>query len=508
MSDTTLTALVMSTGLVAFVFAALAWDHRHTAPAARPLAVLLASVGLWDIGYGLGTGRVPLPSPHLWVSIMYTGVAVAPTALLVFALHVTQHESLLTSRVRVALSVEPAITVLAAWTDGRFGLMFHGVTTIEFHPQESAGPLFWSNVVYTYALMAASTVLLLRFHWIHKHTIYRWQATSMLVSVLLPWIGSLSLVLGLARRDPTPITLSISACLFGFALLRLRMLEVVPIARSLLVERMSDGMLVTDASGVICDINAAGRAMLPLLGPDPVGKSSDDCLRDYPQLAALMQSSNAARIEFESTDQSPTRYIDVTMNVIEDHRHEKVGTVAMLRDITDRKHLESELALLARVDPLTGVGNRRAFEEAAEREFNRRKRTNQPLSLTLIDVDHLRLLNDQGGHRAGDEALEMLGRALRQESRATDVAVRLGGDEFAILLPDTPMSRAAEVLERVRSSLRSQVNANPAGVPMSISVGVSEAEANQDTIDSLLRRADAALYRAKADGRDCIRVSA
>lgn len=508
MSDSWLTAVVISTGLVAFVFAALAWDHRHGAPAAGPLTLLLVSVGTWDIGYGLGTGQVPLPSPHLWVSIMYTGVAVAPTALLMFALHVGGYERLLTRRVRAVLLIEPMVTALAAWTDSRFGLMFHGVTTVEFHPQESAGPLFWSNLAYTYTLMAVSTTLLLRFHLANRHTIYRMQAMSMLASILLPWIGSLSLVLGLTERDPTPIALSISACLFGYALLRLRMLEVVPIARSLLLERMADGMLVTDASGTICDINVAARELLRLPDPDPVGKPSDDCLRAYPQLAALMHSPTAGRIEFQSVDGDAARYIDVTMNVVEDHRHKKVGAIAILRDITARRRLESELALLARIDPLTGVGNRRAFEETAEREFNRRRRTGQPLSLALIDVDHLRLLNDRGGHKAGDEALEMLGMVLRQASRTTDTAVRLGGDEFALMLPDTPIGKAMEVLERIRGDLRDQVDAHAGRIPVSISVGIAEADSDTDTTDELLRRADAALYRAKADGRDCIRVSA
>jgi diguanylate cyclase (GGDEF)-like protein/PAS domain S-box-containing protein len=176
-------------------------------------------------------------------------------------------------------------------------------------------------------------------------------------------------------------------------------------------------------------------------------------------------------------------------------------------DVTKQKNLEAQLRELATVDSLTGAVNRRYFVELAQRERERSLRSKSGLSLCLIDADNFKRINDEHGHVVGDHALVALARSARAALRAADVLGRLGGEEFAILLPDTELAGALVVAERVRATVEAAFVQNNEGesVGMTISVGVAQMRADE-SLESLLKRADTALYAAKDRGRN--RVSA
>jgi diguanylate cyclase (GGDEF)-like protein/PAS domain S-box-containing protein len=502
-SDALLTVVVFPTGFFAFVLAAFAWNRRETSGAARALSVLLLSLGIWDIGYGLRTANVPAPNPHVWMSLMYVGVATAPTALFVFAIYFAHRERWLTRAVQVALLIEPAAIILAAWTDARLGLLFNDKVGIDEYLRSNAGPAFWVNIVYSYVLMVFATMLLVGHRWSHRHSVYRQQATSVIIGAVLPWIASLLLALNVTSRDLTPLAISLSAFAFGYGILRFRMLEVVPIARDLLIERMSDGVLVVDEHGTVSDINPTGRVLLGMGDIDPVGKHYSDCLQHQPALTALLRSNVNGRIEVEQT-RGVVRFLDISLILLEDHRRNRIGALVLARDVSDRKHLEGELERLAGVDPLTAIGNRRMFAEIAERELKRRNRTGQPLSLALIDLDFLKQINDNSGHEAGDLALQRVAEVMQRSSRTSDVPARIGGDEFALLLPDTGAIAAVEALERIRRALRDRTAGDDRFSRLSLSIGIATIAPGIDSFDELMRAADAALYTAKDSGRDRI----
>ncbi len=173
-----------------------------------------------------------------------------------------------------------------------------------------------------------------------------------------------------------------------------------------------------------------------------------------------------------------------------------------IQDITERKEAEARLKHLASVDSLTGCLNRGAFFEAADREFERHQRHGHPIAAVMVDADHFKALNDTWGHQAGDTVLVALARRIRDSVRANDVVGRYGGEEFAILLPDTDMEGARELAERLRRTVAAApVHHGETALHCTVSVGCAGATHLQD-MDSLLNRADDALYRAKAAGRD------
>ncbi len=167
-----------------------------------------------------------------------------------------------------------------------------------------------------------------------------------------------------------------------------------------------------------------------------------------------------------------------------------------------QRELLARLEHLSLSDPLTGLGNRRAFDDALAVEMARARRAGGSMGVVILDVDHFKQFNDQHGHQAGDDALVTVARVLAQEARAEDRACRIGGEEFALLLPGADDSTAAAVAERVRRAVESNT-APVAGVTVSLGVAASRG----DDPRGLLESADARLYVAKSAGRNRVVAS-
>tara|TARA_R110002049_G_scaffold78774_17_gene200591 strand:+ start:5376 stop:6344 length:969 start_codon:yes stop_codon:yes gene_type:complete len=162
----------------------------------------------------------------------------------------------------------------------------------------------------------------------------------------------------------------------------------------------------------------------------------------------------------------------------------------------------------ATTDALTGLGNRHAMEESFPREIKRCEDDNKPIALIMIDVDNFKLFNDKFGHIAGDRALTAVARILKKQFRPNDVLVRYGGDEFAVLLPGVDDEQALVIADRVRQCVSgdtAHTEDSLIQIPIRISMGIAALD-KPGTLDSLIRAADAALYRAKRAGRDAVSV--
>ena len=169
------------------------------------------------------------------------------------------------------------------------------------------------------------------------------------------------------------------------------------------------------------------------------------------------------------------------------------------------QRLSTELEQRATTDELTGIANRRHFLELAQNEIQRARRLNHPLMLALIDIDHFKHINDTFGHAIGDQALLVWTHLCQNNIRQIDVFARFGGDEFVVLLPETMHEQAYDVVEQVRSALIAEpMNLGGQTVRMTISSGIASLASDVDTLDTLLERADRALYRAKEAGRNCV----
>ncbi len=171
--------------------------------------------------------------------------------------------------------------------------------------------------------------------------------------------------------------------------------------------------------------------------------------------------------------------------------------------------LVSKLKLLASIDPMTKLYNRRYFTQMAQYTFDLQKREGHTLSIIILDIDKFKQINDVYGHQIGDSVIISLADRLLQHKRSSDIACRYGGEEFVLLLPDTSLDNATKLAEKMRQCIESGCLTTEDGqtIHCTVSIGVSRADfTNESDIEHSLKRADDALYEAKAQGRNRIIV--
>lgn len=204
-------------------------------------------------------------------------------------------------------------------------------------------------------------------------------------------------------------------------------------------------------------------------------------------------------------------YLAIEAMPIVDKRGRRIGVMETVRDITKAKDDEAKLLALAGVDGLTGLANRRSFDDRLAAEWRRALRSGAPLSMLLIDIDHFKQFNDSLGHMGGDKCLSAVARTIAESlQRSGDVAARYGGEEFVVILPDTDNEGAAMVAEKIRANVEERAIRHPTSKVSPVvtaSIGVSTLYPRAyDRIDKIVLQADTALYQAKERGRNKVCV--
>ena len=232
--------------------------------------------------------------------------------------------------------------------------------------------------------------------------------------------------------------------------------------------------------------------------PALAGVHPEDLPRVEAMVAALKRGEmQDARIVYRSRHrQKKEIWIESTLRVTKNFDTEEIdGVVAISRDMTEYKNLEQKLAALAAIDGLTGLANRRHFDERLENEWARARREGTTLSLLMIDVDHFKKFNDRYGHPAGDACLKSVANVLAaQVRRPADLAARYGGEEFVVLLPNATNADAEGIVHDMNLPSRQ--------VTVSIGGAAADCRGNQAPCQSLIAAADRALYSAKENGRN------
>ncbi|MCB9942665.1 MAG: sensor domain-containing diguanylate cyclase [Geminicoccaceae bacterium] len=268
-----------------------------------------------------------------------------------------------------------------------------------------------------------------------------------------------------------------------------------------LLNSAATGFALLDSSGRILFFN---RALADWMGGD--GQRSIDDLdideRAKPEITAAARHSRP--MHFETRIRTPSGYL----HVLGSGRPVTLGTTgeAYLLEIVNISTIsrrERDLRRLVLRDTLTGVASRRHFLDLGEQAFADRKRSGSALSVGMLDIDHFKHVNDLYGHTMGDMVLSVVAACCTEELRRHDVIGRLGGDEFGLIMPSTPLDIAVGVADRLRAQVIEAIREEPVHkVNVTVSIGLTQANTNDDSFEQLLNRADQALYTAKRSGRN------
>ncbi len=516
----TVVFILLLSGILSIFSMGVIWRSRRDLPGLRALMLFQSGVAFWAITYAMHWIETSPQGKSLWLDMTYIGVVVSPPALLVFILKFlgrTQHRK---DSIYRWLIIEPVITIILLFTDPLHNLFYGGLRDPMQSQIYNGGIWFWANILYIYVLilgtLAFVIVTILR-----ASSVFKRQARIILIGISLPILANLFVFFGLnpfVGLDLTPIAMSITGLIMTVAVYASRLFDLAPIGREILVERMQEGMLLWDNQNRLIDINPAARNLLGIENDIQPGADMTTFLDRFTELQRIKDTATQNPLQVISMEDG-NKYIEVKAENISDVNIGLMGTLIVCSDISIRVQMEKqqqeqykEILALQEIlseqvirDPLTDLYNRRYLMETLPAEISQASRADYPLSVVMLDLDHFKKLNDTYGHSAGDKVLVELGKYLRSNTRVSDIVVRYGGEEFLIVLLNTNGSTAFTQVERWRTEFSQQViEYDSVSLKCEFSGGIASYPDDGLHADELIQKADMALYKAKAAGRNCI----
>jgi diguanylate cyclase (GGDEF)-like protein len=500
-------AVILACSAILSVYLSAFAQYRKRIPGAKEFGFLALTCALYSAGYAIEISRLDLPGMLMAIRVEYLGIAGMPTLFLLLAIRLQRARSP-EFRLVAWLLLIPLATLLLVWTSG-----YHSFYYKDPHVEAlgsyavfkfTRGPCYAASAVYqTLVMISGFGILLVRS--ITASGKKRRQAVALAIGASLPILNACFYLFGInpAGVDSGPIALTLSCLIYGFALFKLGLFDLLPAARAIALDSINEGFLVIDQKGRLQDMNRAARSLPALASakegePLPSGSPLADCI------AALVESENGSRELSLPDSEGVTRRYEAKSYPVLENRAALRGTAILMSDITERSLLLEQLDTLARTDCLTGLLNRRSLLELGAKEIERSRRSRLPLGVLLADLDFFKSINDRYGHDAGDEALKAVSSRFNTILRSVDIFGRYGGEEFVAFLPGADMESSLAAAERLRDAIESsEIAYGDMEIKITASIGVHSQVAEESTrLESCLIHADMALYRAKESGRN------
>lgn len=473
-------------------------------------ACFCAAVAVYSLGYGLELRATALESMLRWNALKYIGLPFIPALWLLLAVQYTNREKFLNPYIKAMIFALSAAIVIVRMTNDWHHLYY---TSVEARTDllfpilyVEKGPWY---VVYG-AFLTFSVIVASYFYYKQCRSSYgslKAQCRIMFFASLPPW---LTFFLNFFNVSPYgidwgPFVGSISCIMFFVAMFKYDLLDLRPLAKDVVFKYSKDGLIVVDSKGYIVDFNDSAERIFKNLKRERGRQKINRVLNDE----LVKKIFNGMDVHIETEDRVEKRYYSLKASRLMDKKGNRVGFLITAVDVTNYIFAMENLYRLAVYDDLTGVYNRRYLFERCEIELEKAKKQNGSFSCVIFDLDFFKDINDEFGHQAGDFVLKKVSEICRRNIRSGDILGRYGGEEFIILLPNASLKDTLSVVSRIKRDIeKEEILYEGKRIKITASFGVTGLDTlkNED-LNTFLSRADEALYRAKMEGRNCIRVA-
>lgn len=334
------TVPVLVAALISFGLALFVWQKRINRVTNQAFIAIMLALGSWALLQAVELSLSSLEA-RLWlVTPRYLAVFVAVAAWFFFALAYAGHERWTTRRTISLLAIAPVVFLLLVLTNPLHQWMWRQVTLDDSLPYATLsfefGPIFWLHMLYSYLLMLWGTLLILR-SVIYSSDFYRRQSILLFIALLIPWLGNALYLLGLVPFDMAPLGFVLTGLIVAWGFLNLRLLDIVPLARTAVFESFNDAILIIDEQDRLVDFNPAAGRLLPTSTPAVIGQPLAGLL---PDLAESLNQAAHTQTEISLNISGHPAAYDLHLSDIHDRRQRPIGRAVVLRDVTTRKLAE------------------------------------------------------------------------------------------------------------------------------------------------------------------------
>ena len=379
--------LLFATALFSMVAALLIW-RRGKVPGSGILVLLMFAIAEWSLTSGFEAAALGLPQKILWAKMEYLGVTFTPTLFLLFTFEYSLQARLLRPLNLIALALVPLSGLILALTNEWHGLIWTGFTPSPLYQNlfiYGHGIGYYVLLAYNYLISFLAILILVRV-WYRSQPPYRRQTAIILVGSFFPLIGGLLYNLNLnpfPGVDLIPISFALTGLVVILGIIWFQLFDRVPIARDILIEHMGDGVLVLDVQNRLADINPIAIKMLQVTGKKYIGRPASSVLKSWPTLVQHFQDVQDVKAEICLED-DPLVYLDMHVTPLYDHHEHYTGRLIILRDITERRRTEAELA--RNIEEL-GIINRISLAVTTGLDMERVLKTLQEQCSQVVPID-------------------------------------------------------------------------------------------------------------------------
>lgn len=334
---------------LALSFSTALW-LRRTESGTRMLFWLTLAVAWWSLCEGIITLEQGLSRKILWTQIQYLGIGFTPPLFTIFILDYCGRVRLMRSKTVLAGLLLPPLAVLAlAWTNGDHHLIWARLTLVKVRNMELMdivhGPLFyvWVGVSYIYLLLGT---LMLAWQLVTSQALYRRQAAVMLIGAAAPWLANVIYIAGispLAHMDLTPLAFTLTAAALFWGLMRYRLADVTPVARTTVFEKIEDAVLVIDGQGRVADLNLAARKLIGRSAKQILGRPAVEIFADWPDLLDRYRDLESGRFEIQTGTEEERSHFEVVVSPLTNRFEHRLGRLYVVRNVTEQRLAQEAL---------------------------------------------------------------------------------------------------------------------------------------------------------------------